>query len=200
MNVRQKMNQPLPAQPRESTRTPFLQLAAIGLLLLLAPYAMTFQPTAGADATSAIRVLLIFIGLASAILTSIHFVAALRFHSGIAPTVVRASAMLAAFAIGWRCFPYWVTGVYQMDLGAAPWMDMDPKHLMPMIWIGEIWRLGVFLAGFVTIVGTPILLGLSAWAAWKGQRAQFGFTIAFCAIAVCFLFLFQHDYVAWILD
>jgi len=181
-------------------RSSLPQIVVIAILLLLAPYAMTFHPAGGADATSTVRVLMVVVGLLAAIVNLSLFIVGVRRHYGTAHYLVTASAALAAFAIGWRCFPYWVAGVYQMDLGAAPWMDMDPKRLMPMIWIGELWRLGVLLLGLVTFVGAPILIGFSVRTAWLGGRSQLGYTIAFCAIAISFHFLFQHDYMGWIMD
>jgi hypothetical protein len=181
-------------------RSPLPQLIIVALLVLLVPFAMTFHPAGGADDNSAVRVLMVAVGLLAPIVTLVLFVVAVRRRFGTAHYFAAASAVLAAFAVGWRCFPYWVSGVYQMDLGAAPWMDMDPKRLMPMIWIGEFWRLGVIVLALVTFVGTPILMGFSIRAAWLGQRSQLLYTTAFCAIAVSFHFLFQQDYMGWIMD
>ncbi len=87
-----------------------------------------------------------------------------------------------------------------MQLGSVPWLDMDPKRLMPMIWIGDIWRLGVMLLALITFVATPIIIAFSIRSAWLGQRFQLFYTLTFCAIAICFHFLFQHDYMGWLMD
>ena len=56
-----------------------------------------------------------------------------------------AAVFLACAVVGWRSYPYWATGVYQVGIGAFPPMDQDPKRMIPMLWIGDLWRLPVLL-------------------------------------------------------
>ena len=102
--------------------------------------------------------------------------------------------------VGWRSYPYWVNGVYQIDLGAYHPMDQDPKGLIPMTWIGEGWRLPVMLLYPLLFVSVPILATLSIRAVLKRQYLSGSMTIVFLGIAIIFMSAFSPNYMTWLLD
>src|SRR5262249_39858460 len=110
---------------------------------------MSFQPYppyASTDSLQPRRVALVLFGLTTAIVAFVEFVATLRRTRtdsiALAPF---AAVFLACAVVGWRSYPYWATGAYQVGIGAFPPMDQDPKRMIPMLWIGDLWRLPVLL-------------------------------------------------------
>jgi len=111
-----------------------------------------------------------------------------------------AAVFLACAVIGWRSYPYWATGVYQVGIGAFPPMDQDPKRLIPMIWIGELWRLPVLLLYLLCYVAAPAL-SLAVFAAFWRHRFVSGITTALCiGIVLIFMLGFSPDFVTWLMD
>ena len=82
----------------------------------------------------------------------------------------------------------------------SPTMDLDPKNLIPMVWIGELWRLSALPVDLVCYATVPAL----------GVAAAFGFVrrqivsavIATVCIGIILLVVlrFSPDYMAWLLD
>src|SRR4051812_49169212 len=108
---------------------PRLSAGCLLILLLLAPYAMTFKPYRpySTDSLHHYRVTLIVFGLvATNIALSEFLVACFRNRKDLVSLAPFASAFIACAIVGWRSYPYWVNGVYQVDLGAYPPMDQDP--------------------------------------------------------------------------
>lgn len=193
-----------------------LQIVILLSLIAFAPYAMTFGPyeriyTEGAyeaphseDPLYEQRALLIGFGLIGSIVCAGCGVAAsvlnCRRHSRV---VLHLSMVLCALAYGWRTYPYWVNGileVYSGDLSMAVRYQFDPKPLMPMVWIGDIWRLGVLLFYPLIIAGGLCLLVLATVIAKKeGIAAWLWASLAVLAASVI-PFLFSPGYIGWLMD
>ena len=52
-------------------------------------------------------------------------------------------------------------GIYQVGIGAFPPRDQDPKSLIPMTWMGELWRFPVMLLTLLSYVVLPALAVLA---------------------------------------
>lgn len=184
-------------------RLPWLSLGLLLFLVALAPYVMSFQPYVpdAADSLHPRRVALVLFGLAAAVAALVEFVAELRrTHTDIVTTAPFAAVFLACAVVGWRSYPYWATGVYQVGIGAFPPMDQDPKGLMPMIWIGELWRLPVLLLPLLCYVAVPSLAVAVIVALWR-RRFIAGFVTVLCiGITLLFMLGFSPDYVTWLMD
>lgn len=174
------------------------------LLVALAPFAMSFPPypsNASTDSQQPHRVALILLGLTATAVALVECVAMAR-HArtdevGFAPF---AAAFLACAILGWRSYPYWATGVYQVGIGTFPAMDQDPKGMIPMLWMGDLWRLPVLLLYPLCCVGVPAL-SMAVVRAFRQRRFPAGVTTAICiCIVVIFMLGFSPDYVPWLLD
>jgi len=185
-------------------RLPWISLGLLLLLIGLAPYAMSFQPYpsyASTDSLQPRRVLLVLLGLSAAVVALAELAVGIRRARGdIIDVLPFGAVFLACAVIGWRSYPYWATGVYQVGVGAFPPMDQDPKRLIPMIWIGELWRLPVLLLYLLCYVAIPALLIAAIIACWR-RRFVPGLTTAFCTgIALVFMLAFSPNYVTWLMD
>lgn len=192
---------------------PWISLGLLALLVALAPYAMSLRPFEGiytqsvysanhsSDSLYPVRAALILLGLGATIFAFGQLAVSL-FHNpkdwiGLAPYV---AVFLACAVIGWRSYPYWAEGVYQVGIGAYPPTDQDPKALMPMVWIGDLWRLPVLLLYLICYAAIPALVIVSAVGFWKRRFLSAGITATGTAIAAVFMIWFSPDYVAWLMD
>jgi hypothetical protein len=184
-------------------RLPWLSLGLLLLLLALAPYAMSFRPYAPytSDSLHPHRVALVLLGLAAAITAFVEFMATIRRNrTDIVGLASFAAVFLACAVVGWRSYPYWATGVYQVGIGAFPPMDQDPKGLIPMVWIGDLWRLPVLLLYLLSYAAIPVLLVAGIVAFWRRRFAP-GITTALCiGIVLLFMLRFSSDYLTWLMD
>src|SRR5262245_26932563 len=133
-----------------------IQRILLCLLLIAAPFAMSFTPYGNictdlpiqGDPLYRIRASLIFGGLFSSVLSIILLLWQLMKKSNqilettvVSNVVLQMSITICSLAVGWVAFPYWVNGVFQGYRGNRPadcyLSFFDPKNLMPMIWIGE---------------------------------------------------------------
>jgi len=160
-----------------------------------------YPPDASTDSLQPRRVALVLFGLTAAAVAFVEFIVMVR-HArtdgvGLAPF---AAVFLACAVVGWRTYPYWATGVYQVGIGAFPPMDQDPKRMIPMLWIGDLWRLPVLLLYPLCYVGVPALLLAVILAFWR-RRLLAGVTTALCiSMVLIFMLGFSPDYVAWLMD
>jgi len=192
---------------------PKLSLGLLGLLILLAPYAMSLGPfdrtytdgiynvTHSADPLYLRRLALVLPGLITAVVGLTEFVRSLRRIGG--DVVIFASfaaVFLACAVVGWRSYPYWVTGVYQVGIGAFPPVDQDPKALMPMAWIGDFWRVPVLFIYLLSFVAVPILTIVGLYGLWRRRVAAAAITLACTAVTVMFMVGFSPDYMTWLMD
>ena len=174
------------------------------LLVALAPLAMSLPPYPAYSSTDALqprRVALVLLGLVTAVAAFVELVASVR-HSrrDIIALASFAAVFIACAVVGWRSYPYWATGVYQVGIGAFPPMDQDPKRLIPMTWIGDLWRLPVLLLYLLCYVAVPVLSVAAIVALWR-RRFVAGIITAVCiGITLLFMLGFSPDYVTWLMD
>ena len=79
-------------------------------------------------------------------------------------------------------------------------MDQDPKNMIPMTCIGELWRGTVLLLYVLCYVAVPTL---SVAAILELRRRHFvagSITAACVGITLLFMLGFSPDYVLWLLD
>ena len=202
------MNSTAPKSPM-----PWLSVGLLAVLLALAPYAMTFAPHGPYYAGQALhapdspdslypgRVALVLFGLAATVVTFAEFVRS--FHHGSFDAVSAPPSFAAFFAcavVGWRLYPYWVMGVYQVCIGAFPPRDQDPKSMIPMTWISELWRLPVMVLPLLCYVVLPGLAVLSGVLLWRRQFVAAGITASCASIALVFMLAYSPDYMTWLMD
>ena len=181
-------------------KLPVISTVLVVILLSAVPFASRFTPDPSDPGLRLVQTIVVAAGLIVACLSIIpvhlSLVASRSWHR----TAMLYSACLVCFAIGWHCLPYWATGVYARDLGIFPSADMDPKRLIPMTWIGEIWRIGVLLVALITGVSSPLLIGVAVHSAVHRRWLDAGLTVVFAVLAGGFLFWLQRDYTGWLMD
>ena len=200
-----------PATPK--TTIPWLYVGLLVVLLALAPYAMSFAPHGGYYVGEALhasdspyslyprRVALVIFGLAATVVAFAEFLWLLsRGRVTLGSTSPSLAALFACAVVGWRSYPYWVMGVYQVGIGAFPPRDQDPKSLIPMTWIGEFWRLPVMFLPLLCYVVIPGLAVLTIVSLRRRQFAAAGITAGCTSIALLFMMAFSPDYMVWLLD
>lgn len=148
-----------------------------------------------------LRVALVIFGLAATVIAFAELVRPLnrrrRDFLSFSPSF---AAFLACAVVGWRSYPYWVMGVYQIGIGAFPSRDQDPKSLIPMTWIGEFWRLPVMFLPLLCYVVLPGLMVLAVVLLWRRQFVAAGITACCASVALLFMLTFSPDYMAWLMD
>ena len=169
------------------TQMPWLSIGLLVVLLCLAPYAMTFAPDGAyyvgetrhtpesPASVYPLRVALVLFGLIATAVTFAQFL--WSFRRGPESLVTAPPSFAAFFAcavVGWRSFPYWVMGVYQVRIGHFPPRDQDPKSMIPMTWIGELWRLPVMILPLLCYVLLPGLSFLSGVLLWRHPFVRAG--------------------------
>ena len=191
---------------------PWLSIGLLVVLLSLAPYAMTFAPHGAyyvgqtlhspdsPDSLYALRVVLILFGLIATVVTFAQFVRSFRHGPSSLLAVPSFAAFFACAVVGWRSFPYWVMGVYQVGIGAFPPRDQDPKSMIPMTWISEFWRLPVMILPLLCYVVLPGLAVLAGVLLWKRQFVAAGITASCASVALVFMLAFSPDYMTWLMD
>jgi hypothetical protein len=203
---------------KEVTPT-LLQTIILSLFLLTAPFAMTFTVPIGictglpiqADPLYAIRASFITGGLIASALSVLILLWDLRTRINellelkiVSNVILRMSMTICSLSIGWVAFPYWINGVFQAYRGNRPpdcYLNaFDPKALLPMIWIGDIWRLGVifiFLVAF--FIGSALLL-ISPVIFIKGRNWREGVATVACLAITAAIFFLSPGYGTWLAD
>jgi hypothetical protein len=192
---------------------PWLSIGLLAVLLCLVPYAMTFAPHGAsyvgqtlhaADSSASLyplREALVLFGLIATLSAFAQFLWSLRHGPA---SLVSAPPSFAAFfacaVVGWRSFPYWVMGVYQVTIGNFPPRDQDPKSMIPMTWIGELWRLPVMFLPLLCYVVLPGLALLSGVLLWRRQFVAAGITATCASVALVFMLSFAPNYMIWLMD
>ncbi|MCW1925411.1 hypothetical protein OKA05_22815 [Luteolibacter arcticus] len=189
----------------EMTRQiPWISMGLLLILIVFTPYAMGFRPYpdfASSDSLQPQRAGLILLGLSAATIALFELLAKCCHNRtdaiGLAPF---AAAFLACAVVGWRSYPYWATGVYQVDLGAFPAMDQDPKQMIPMLWMGDLWRLVVLLLYPLCYVVVPALL-IATFVAFRRRRYVVAIPSGVCTgIVLIFMMGFSPHYLSWLMD
>jgi hypothetical protein len=192
---------------------PWLSLGLLTALLALTPYAMSFAPHGSyyvgesvhaPDSPASLyplRVALVIFGLVTTVIAFAEFVRVLsRGRCDFISLAPSFAAFFACAVVGWRSYPYWVMGVYQVGIGAFPPRDQDPKSLIPMTWIGEFWRLPVMFLPLLCFVVLPGLAALVIFSLWRGQFTGAAITACCATVALLFMLAFSPDYMAWLMD
>lgn len=193
--------------------TPFtLQCTLLSLLIVSSPFAMSFSPyyriyTDGvwnavleSDPTFRTRAIFILGGMLSAILSMCLLVWEIAKGSESAGIrILQASMALCSMQIGWVAFPYWVNGVFRVA-AHAPLADLDPKALLPTIWVGEIWLLSAPLAymlALALIIGLFVfnIENLLSKRTWKQ-----GLATVLCLVLTFAIFYLIPNYMDWLAD
>jgi len=87
----------------------------------------------------------IFSGLLLALISIFIFITCLFFKKHTATNkLLNLSIFVFVFVVGWISLPYWTNGLYRI-FAAAVSSAYDPKTLIPMTLIGEIWRIPVLV-------------------------------------------------------
>jgi hypothetical protein len=196
-----------------------VQRVLLYLLIIFAPFAMSFTPHGNictdlpirAEPLYRIRASLILGGLLGSVLsvTLLLWHLSKKSNEILETTVVsnvalQMSITICSVVIGWVAFPYWVNGVFQGYRGNLP-ADcylgaFDPKDLMPMIWIGEIWRLGVVLIFLASIFVGAALLLVSLPLTIKGKNWKEGIATVACLAITAAIFFLSPGYGTWLGD
>lgn len=181
----------------DRARLPWLTLLLIVALLAVTPYAMGFAP---ADPLRAQRVLLVVFGLLATAVASVECLVMVRRRPALPSILGCVTAWFACAVLGWRSLPYWVTGAYAVYSGRAPRVDLDPKGLIPMTWLGELWRLGVLALYAVSpLIVVAAVLG-SVSLVRRRAELQSGMSLACAAVGLAFLLGFSPGYLTWLMD
>lgn len=165
---------------------------------------MSFRPYpeyASSDSLQPQRTGLILFGLSAAAIAVIELLVKCCHNRtdtiGLAPFV---AAFMACAVVGWRCYPYWATGVYQVDIGSFPPMDQDPKRMIPMLWMGELWRMIVLLLYPICYTMVPVLL-ITIFRAFRQRRHVAAILSIFCTgVVLIFMIGFSPHYLLWLMD
>ena len=138
-----------------STRI-LLVISAITLLLVIP--ANIFQPISFATSTAdpwqvfpaeypgyLLRFSIIFSGLLLTLISLIIFITSLFFpkHT-VSDKLANLSMFVFVFVIGWMAIPFWANGLYHVFCCGTSSL-FDPKSLLPMTIIGEVWRIPVLV-------------------------------------------------------
>ena len=147
------------------------------------------------------RATLIVFGLAATVVAFGECLLALRHvRRRIAAMAPSLATFFACAVIGWRSYPYWAMGVYQVGIGSYPQRDQDPKALIPMTWIGEFWRLPVMFLYLICYLALPALAVQTIILLKRRQFFAAGVTAGCTSIALIFMLACSPDYMAWLMD
>ncbi len=182
---------------------PWLSLGLLLVLLTLAPFAISLPPCAAytTDSLYLWRSAAVLFGLVATIAAFAEFVVSLlRTRANIIAIVPFAAAFLACAVVGWRSYPYWAAGAYQVHIGTFPRIDLDPKGVAPMVWIGELWRLPVLLLEIACWLAAPLLGAMGIVAIYRRQVLCGSITVLCVGIALTCMLRFSPEYGAWLID
>lgn len=200
-----------------------IQAIILGLLLVVAPYAMSFAPyesiyTYGAwhtpfhlDPLYRIRAILIGLGIISGAFSVLLLISVLIRKllwqgdvvlqtRNASDLILQMSMALCSATIGWGAYPYWVNGVYQAYSGDGPLWVFDPKALMPSIWIDGIWYFGVLIIFLTALIGIPLLFLSNLVLTPIARTWKRGIVTALCLLLIPVIFFLSPGYFKWLAD
>jgi hypothetical protein len=184
------------------------------LLIAIAPYAISFSPYetiysdglnvshSPSDPHYVTRATLIVGGLLAAMIStyllSIEITRALAQKNWSTKwLLVQANCGMFSIYLGWAVYPYWANGMRTAYVSRNVLIaNLDPKVLMPMTWIGEVWRVGVLIAlfGCLAIIALNVVYCLET-RTWKQTRI----TASWALVAVLMIY-YTPSYFEWIGD
>lgn len=199
-----------------------VQGALLCLILLLSPVAMTFGPYEGIytqenwrdalrlDPLYLVRAFLISGAMIAGVLSTGLLVVDLVRNVNVvlqpdlgARLILQGSMAMCSLSVGWAAFPYWVNGVFQAYPGAAPvsyTFLYDPKNLIPMTWIGEVWRLGVLLIMIIVVSGGPILFLFNLALSFITRNWKKAVATTVCLLISAAVLFSSPNYLRWLAD
>ncbi|HEY1170293.1 MAG TPA: hypothetical protein VGH19_02880 [Verrucomicrobiae bacterium] len=155
----------------------------------------------GTDALEPLRIILVLLGLATAITAFVELILMARHNRrDYVALSTFAAIFIACAVVGWRNYPYWTMGVYQVSIGAFPPMIQDPKGLIPMTWIGDLWRMPVILLYLLGYVAIPLFSVAVLAAFWRRRFAAGIVTAVGIVITLVFTQGFSPHYYIWLMD
>jgi hypothetical protein len=192
------------------------QAIVLILLLFVTPYAMTFTPyekifdegvwqvSLRSDPIFYLRAILIVFGLLGGALSALIAIEGLnRQNFGANNQILLISMGLCSLTIGWVAFPYWINGMFQTYSGFYTHEglhDFDPKALMPMIWIGEIWRLGVIVIFLSVLFGGPLIFLANIILTLRKRSWMKGLATIIFLVLTSLIYFLSPKYGYWIGD
>lgn len=116
-------------------------------------------------------------------------------------TIVLLTVVLCVLVLGWRNYPYWANGVHTATEEFVLRSGLDPKPLMPMIWLGDVWRLSVVLLYPLAVFGgSAIFVMTLIQHAQRGLKGVWsGVTYALLALTIL-AYLVTPSYLTWLMD
>jgi hypothetical protein len=199
---------------RGTQRMVVVQAVIVAILLVAAQGAMCFRPYEriysdgvysaphSLDAVFPWRTALVAFGLiASLVSIGVAVASFIGAPRDLGRLVAQLCGCLCVLNVGWKSMPYWANGMYQAYRGHAPVADFDPKALIPMVWIGDFWRLAVLLIDLATLFGAPCLLILVLGRSMDGRcrLSLTAFSLLCLSVSVC-TFVFSPRYHEWLFD
>ncbi len=192
-----------------STRT-LLVISAVTLLLVIP--ANIFQPISFAVVKAwqyapasypsyMLRFSIIFSGILLTSISLIVFTACLFFSKHTAlDKLTNLSLFVFVFVLGWMAIPYWTNGLYHVFCCGTS-SSFDPKSLLPMMLIGEVWRIPILL--FYPLILLYLIFSFIRIIVIVIRKKNLGINellILICSILILVAAYFTPHYFYWLLD
>ena len=129
-----------------------LVLALLPFANLFPPYLLSFPPGTDAwninpanDTDYLYRFIIMAAGMGLTILALLLAITGLFIrNTSAANKFLNINIFVFVFYLGWMSLPYWTNGLYQVFHHGTTSL-FDPKAMLPMTLVGEIWRLPILL-------------------------------------------------------
>jgi len=194
-----------------STRT--LLVISVVTLLLVIP-ANIFQPISLATSTAnpwqvmpatypghLLRFSIIFSGLLITLISLIVLISSIFFTKHTASDkLANLSLFVFVFVLGWMAIPYWTNGLYHVFCCGTS-SSFDPKSLLPMTLIGEVWRIPIlFLYPLILLYLIFSFIRIIVVVIRKKNLGTNELLILISSILVIVTAYFTPHYFYWLLD
>jgi len=148
-----------------------------------------------------LRFSMIFFGLILTVIAAIISLTSLFFSKHTAgDKLANLSILVFVFVIGWMGLPYWANGLYYVFSSGTTSL-YDPKALLPMTLMGEIWRIPVLV--FYPVILAYLLFSLIRFMVIVFRRKNPGIInvmILIYNLLIIVTFFFVPHYFYWLLD
>ncbi|MCK9611916.1 MAG: hypothetical protein WC401_04740 [Bacteroidales bacterium] len=183
-------------------------LALVPVANLFVPYASSFSPDVdisrinpASDPNYLYRLLIISAGLALTIISLLVLVISLFIKKyNTENKLANLSIFIFVYVVGWMFMPYWANGLFYVFSEGTSSL-YDPKSLLPMNIIGEIWRIPILLLYgllLVYLASSFIWVIISSISQRKAGTAQI--IILIFNLLVVASYFFSPHYFYWLLD
>lgn len=109
---------------------------------------------------------------------------------------VQANSAMCSIYLGWAVFPYWANGVFTSQSKRMITANLDPKELMPMVWIGELWSIGILLV----LLGCQALFFLNLVYCLEARTWRKTVTLLVWVVIALVIVRLSPNYVEWVWD